>query len=255
MSFLYPIGYGTRMGTIDEVIAFLRRGPVEPEYEERLVAWLVSREGAMGPGGAFRLVQPDKSGFAPAGKSFHEKQTFVDGRGFYMAVDLVHVNPGTVHRAPRWAEVPQQGTGHSDISTYGVHCNVGGEPWHMQAIEVDGWLPWVNRGRPYPNPNFVLPGWVEPPVPPTQPPVETGAIIVEFSSRSLIEGTTGNDVKWLQNKLNRLAGQGLDTDGQFGPRTTQAVKNWQTFFGLTADGQAGGKTQRSIIEVELQTGQ
>lgn len=180
---LYPIGYGTRMGTIDEVMAYMRPGDIEPEYGERIKLWFISRGGVIGPGGAMRFVQPIRPGFADPGKSFHERQTFNDGAFKYMACDLVHVNPGAKHRAPTWAEVPRQGSGHPDISKYGVHCNVDGEPWHMQCVEVDGWATWVKQLRQHPNPNFILPTTPQPPVvtpptpvspvtpPPTIPPV------------------------------------------------------------------------------------
>lgn len=247
MTTLYPLGYQRRLGDINELRSFARFDLMDPAYSARLEAWLVSRDGHIGIGGAFRYTQPTKPGFAPDGKSFHQLQRFATGPDNFMAVDLVARNGDNVHRAPRWDEVPRQGSGHSDIATFGVHCNVSGEPWHMQAIEVDGWLPWVNNGRRRPNPNFQLP------IPPVVPPV-AGVITVQFTSRNLEEGVTGNDVIWLQNHLNHYAGQGLTVDGQFGARTKEAVMNWQRFFGLTVDGQAGSRTQGSIVEIAMGSG-
>lgn len=81
---------------------------------------------------------------------------------------------------------------------------------------------------------------------------------MQFNSRDLAEGAVGPDVKFYQRQLNEIAGQGLLLDGHYGAKTTQAVKNWQSFFKTTsdgqvlvADGQLGAKTQQSIIEVSL----
>ncbi len=49
-------------------------------------------------------------------------------------------------------------------------------------------------------------------------------------------GMKGNEVKLLQEKL------GLVADGDFGPKTEKALKEWQTKNGLTADGVAGPTT-------------
>lgn len=259
MTTLYPWGYSKRLVDEQELFRLARIDQMDPGYARRLRAWIVSRGGHIGIGGAFRTIQPDQPGFAPAGQSFHQLQKFSDAGYSFMAVDLVARNGDNVHRSPRWDEVPRQSSGHQDISTYGVHCNVSGEPWHMQAIEVDGWGTWVNLGRKRPNPNFQLPN-VEPSPPPPPPPPppptppNTGVITVQFTSRYLVEGASGNDVVWLQNHLNFYAKQNLSVDGQFGPGTKTAVLNWQRFFGLTVDGEAGEQTQRSIIEIALAVG-
>jgi hypothetical protein len=182
---LYPIGYGNRLGTIQEVIQYMSPDWIEPEYAERIQAWFISRKGEIGPGGAMRYTQPDKPGFAPAGMSFHLRQYFGDGAYKYMACDLVHRNGLNVHRSPTWAEVPQQGTAHPDISNYGVHCNVNGEPWHMQCIEVDGFQTWVNLGKKHPNPNFPI----NQPTPPVGPPTHEGEDEVGFL---IVDTSTGN---------------------------------------------------------------
>ena len=49
-------------------------------------------------------------------------------------------------------------------------------------------------------------------------------------------GSTGNEVKQLQEKL------GLTADGSFGPGTEKAVKSWQTSNGITSDGVVGDGT-------------
>lgn len=54
-------------------------------------------------------------------------------------------------------------------------------------------------------------------------------------------GSTGNDVKKIQEKL------GLNNDGEFGARTEKAVKNWQVANGLAADGIVGQSTYEKMF--------
>lgn len=262
METLYPIFYGTRLVTYD-VLRNTFEPHMHPEAARRGFAVILYANGLLGVGSGYRRpgTQPaGKKGFAPPGQSFHEGQQFPSGL-FYTAWDMVCVNPGGVHRTPRWSEVPKQGSAFA--TAFGWHMNIDTEPWHAQPIELDSYGQWtrsgrqdLQRGRPIvivaPSP----PPPIQPPVPPTQPP--TQGVIVEFTSRNLVEGSVGNDVKFFQRILNDVAGQGLTLDGHYGPATTVAVRNWQTFFSsaglpLTPDGQLGPKTQRSIIEIALQT--
>ena len=55
-------------------------------------------------------------------------------------------------------------------------------------------------------------------------------------TRTLKSGTSGNDVKWLQNALNTVMGADLEVDGQYGSGTKTAVTNFQKKTGLSADG-------------------
>lgn len=57
----------------------------------------------------------------------------------------------------------------------------------------------------------------------------------------LKEGSKGDDVKKLQEKL------GLNGDGAFGPKTSEAVKSFQLKNGLTPDGIVGPKTWETIM--------
>lgn len=255
MDTLYPIFYGTRLVTLD-VLKATFQPHMHPEAFRRAFAFIEQQGGLFGIGGGYRApgTQPaDKPGFAPAGKSFHEGQKFPSGV-YYVALDTVCVNPGHVHRTPTWDEVPKQGSAFA--GRFGWHMNVSAESWHSQPEELDGYDTWVAHGRPDLVFNRPINGAIaplppipQPPVPDTQPP--TQGVIVQVNSRNLAEGAVGNDVKFFQRQMNDIAGQGLLLDGHYGPSTTQAVKNWQTVFHLTVDGNLGPKTQESIIEISL----
>lgn len=251
---LYPIFYGTRMVPMDVLMATF--GPMmHPEGARRGFSFIRLCGGSIGIGSGYRRpgTQPNKPGFAPPGKSFHEGQQFPSGR-FYTAWDMVAVNPGGLHRSPNWEEVPKQGS--QLAHDLGWHMNIGNEPWHAQPIELDGWDRWVSSGRPdlrYNRQITIIEPFVPPPPvdPPVQPPSQ--GIVMQITSRTLVEGSVGNDVKFFQRLLNDISGQGLTLDGNYGPATTQAVKNWQGFFSLSVDGKLGPNTQKSIIEIALQT--
>lgn len=157
---LYPDGYGTAEVTLERMVA-KHGGKAHPEFWRRLTAWLISEGGRMGVGGGWRQTQPIKPGFAPPGMSFHETQVFASGFAGYAAVDLVHRQPGQVHRSPTWAET-------ESAKEFGLHTFVSGEPWHIQCIEMRGYQTWVNAGRPDPQP-IALPGDKPTPPPPTTP--------------------------------------------------------------------------------------
>ena len=257
---LYPMFYGTRLVTMATLRATFEPY-MHPEFARRLFNYLEAKGGEVGIGGGVRDVgsQPDRPGFAPEGKSFHQRQPFPSGN-YYAAVDLVVRNPHGAHRAPAWDQCPRQGSPES--FKYGVHINVPNEPWHMQPIELDGYSSWVFNGRKDLVANLVIsiPAPVPTPIPTPDPepvPVPPSkGVIVQVESRDLSEGTSGNDVKFFQRIMNEVAGQGLVLDGQYGPATTNAVMNWQRFFNslafpLTVDGRLGPKTQQSMIQIAM----
>ncbi|HBQ87342.1 MAG TPA: hypothetical protein DD811_12825 [Syntrophomonas sp.] len=80
---------------------------------------------------------------------------------------------------------------------------------------------------------------------PTGPYLPSGAAV--FGSRNLSKGSTGNDVKILQNRLASTAKKyalalGGPADGKFGSKTQAAVKLFQKDFGLSQDGIVGSNT-------------
>ena len=54
-------------------------------------------------------------------------------------------------------------------------------------------------------------------------------------------------MSWLQDSLNEVASAGLEVDGEYGPATNKAVREYQTENGLVADGWAGPETISAII--------
>jgi len=60
--------------------------------------------------------------------------------------------------------------------------------------------------------------------------------------QTLSPGATGSEVKTLQNALKALGYDPGTPDGNYGPSTEAAVKQFQTANGLTADGVVGPET-------------
>lgn len=169
-----PFGYGTETITLGGLQTWLLRHH-HPEYVRRLLGWLDHKGGPVGVGSGWRAdgTQPDKPGFAPEGRSFHQNQRYSDGFIGAAAVDLVIKNPGGgVHSTIPWNQVPRQGS--AEAKFWGVHCNIDSEAWHMQPIEIDGWQSWINAGSPAPVANYN----VAPPPNPTPIPPQTGTLLL-----------------------------------------------------------------------------
>lgn len=62
---------------------------------------------------------------------------------------------------------------------------------------------------------------------------------------TISRGSKGDGVKWVQWELNRH-GSTLDIDGSCGPKTDQAIRNFQAKHGLVVDGKVGPKTRQSL---------
>jgi peptidoglycan hydrolase-like protein with peptidoglycan-binding domain len=77
-----------------------------------------------------------------------------------------------------------------------------------------------------------------PPTPPTPPP---------SSSHPLLRtGSTGSEVRYLQESLIKLGYNPGSVDGIFGPQTEQAVRAFQSNKGLAVDGIVGNNTWAAI---------
>jgi hypothetical protein len=74
-------------------------------------------------------------------------------------------------------------------------------------------------------------------------------------SRILSKGTTGADVRALQDVLNFhiRRGEPLKVDGIFGPKTDARVREFQRANGLTVDGKVGPRTNEQLFEVTTLT--
>ena len=72
----------------------------------------------------------------------------------------------------------------------------------------------------------------------------------EIAVQGLKEGDRSLTVLALQEKLNTATGAKLSLDGDYGPATTRAVREYQASIGLVADGVAGVKTLASLDSVD-----
>ena len=66
----------------------------------------------------------------------------------------------------------------------------------------------------------------------------------------LHNGSQGEKVRMLQEKLKALGYYEAEVDGQFGPGTREAVVAFQQKNGLDADGMAGEETQKVLFSEE-----
>lgn len=71
-------------------------------------------------------------------------------------------------------------------------------------------------------------------------------------TRTLSSGASGADVAELQVRVAGWAGYGvvMGIDGSYGPQTRTAVRNFQSAYGLAADGIAGPATFAKIYELQ-----
>jgi len=75
-----------------------------------------------------------------------------------------------------------------------------------------------------------------------------------FPGQSLREGSRGNDVRLMQQYLNRISGNWFmppagTVDGIFGPKTKASVQAFQRIFELTPDGIIGKRTWYEITRI------
>lgn len=244
MATQYPYGYGRGLDTLE---GLERRygAPMHPEYRRRLFAWLASRGGDIGIGGGWRPTPSDTSQASRNGRSFHQSQRFSSGLFVIAAVDLVHRNGDRVHRSPTWAEVPRQGSGHSDIERFGLHANVNNEPWHLQPVELDGWQTWASMGRRDPRrlehldaPTFPTPVGARP----NLAAGEFGLYPLDQAKPRLRRGIEAEHVGYAQAVIKLKAGHDIVIDDRFGQQTERSVLMVQRYFDLPTDGVIGPQT-------------
>lgn len=83
----------------------------------------------------------------------------------------------------------------------------------------------------------------------TGAPYENKDEIASVNKSYLSQGDTGAEVSALQRNLNTVLGTNLDVDGDFGPKTHEALKTFQSKHGLVVDGKYGAKSRAKMDEV------
>lgn len=71
----------------------------------------------------------------------------------------------------------------------------------------------------------------------------------KLGDRLLQQGMKGEDVRELQHLLNTIFNYRLEEDGDFGPATLTAVKNFQSTAKLTMDGKYGAKSHEALMSM------
>jgi zinc D-Ala-D-Ala carboxypeptidase len=71
-------------------------------------------------------------------------------------------------------------------------------------------------------------------------------------TRTLSQGASGSDVAELQIRVAGWAGYAVNMaiDGDYGPQTATAVRNFQSAYGLSADGVAGPATYAKVYQLQ-----
>jgi hypothetical protein len=139
----------------------------------------------------------------------------------YLGCRIWHAGRGWKAQTPN----PANGMGQSWATYFHIETN------------LSGW----GDGTPIPNRGAVI-------VIPDPTPIPTPG--GTFMHTPCKEGDSGEAVYTVQLILRKLAGNTIVVcDGQFGPVTTDGVKMFQAWYGLTADGQVGPKTWAKMDQV------
>ena len=80
---------------------------------------------------------------------------------------------------------------------------------------------------------------------------QTWSVIDAIIRSTLRRGSTGEDVAYLQGRLNGIGFGPLAIDGIFGPATEEAVKKFQKYYGLTVDGIVGIQTWAKLETIDV----
>lgn len=250
----YLYGYeGDRFTWPDLVGKHWRVSTLEPEYLRRCralfdAAMAEGYDAGIGGGARTSAEQAaayarDPGNFTPAGISWHENDAYVDPQGRKWAVAIDAVPAGA---ARTWMKRNAHRFGLKAVD----------DDWHLQPVELPNSRRNYRPGTVY-LATFALPNTPAPvdptPIPPTSPvpnPSPGGSVV----NVTVVEVKRGSSGGWVRKLQSILAGPGWGqdlgaVDGQFGPKTEQAVRNVQTFFGLTVDGICGPKTWAVVLGV------
>lgn len=232
----FPAGYNGQTDTLAEMRA-KHQARYHPEAWRRIEAIAIASGGLIGLaptealcgiGGGARTREEqaaayarDPNTFAKPDSSFHQIWTWASGKKGAQAIDWVGAH-GRHQEAWKWL---RDNCGRFGLVTF---WNVNGEPWHSQCSDVPNSVSaWKNNGKLDPG-TWVLPG--QPTYPAPLP--DYGLWPLNPAKPAIQQGSIGDAVLYLQKVMNDKAGQGLALDGEYGPATTQAVLNLQTFFGM-----------------------
>lgn len=92
-----------------------------------------------------------------------------------------------------------------------------------------------------------------------EPAFKEGSTIVAQAKALINEIAPGTlpvenyDVEWIQSTLNKVAGETLAVDGDYGEATRATVKRYQASRGLVADGWVGLRTMSVLFQEEKKT--
>ena len=77
-----------------------------------------------------------------------------------------------------------------------------------------------------------------------------GAVIAPAGAQSALlrRGSTGTAVREWQGQLNQVQDPDIGVDGQFGPRTEEATRQFQRSAGITADGIVGPQSRNAMAQ-------
>lgn len=120
-------------------------------------------------------------------------------------------------------------------SPEGVHCPIRRDRRYLVGRYRPSAAGVWSGGGPVPGPA------------PAPPPGPVG-------QRVLRQGMTGGDVATWQDQLNHVGGYGLATDGDFGPATNNATRDFQGKHGCTVDGQVGPQSRAAMAAALAQPG-
>jgi hypothetical protein len=136
----------------------------------------------------------------------------------------------------------------------GVRAAVG---WNAQCVAL-GQSPWA--GSNYNNgdgPGSILVALISEnslwlydspaPSPTSTPSPQPSGGTVSVDLSVLQQGSTGDEVKSVQALMNAKCGTALALDGDFGPATDQAVRQFQGFLQISVDGIVGQQTWSLLL--------
>lgn len=238
----FPYHYQGKKTTWDNIERLLTVRGLHPEVIDRLysichAAYYVGVE--LGPGTGYRESQPDKPGFADDGNSNHQK---FEPPLNAVAIDMVP--------SPSWNWLEAN----AHLHGFRTFRFVNREPWHIQPPEIPASR---NYRKPvWPLNNFDCPfkrGGTPPP--PTQGirmvTVSGDHAVLDPAQQSQIRGN--EDVFRVQRIMHGLFRQTGNTtfdvgniDGDYGPRTQNAVKTFQAINQLKQDAICGPATWTAL---------